>query len=110
MASRNVFLSSTSKGLLGHREAAYHAIEGLDGHHCVGMEDFGARVSAAVGGCRARVAEWDLLVCVLGLGYGSRPEGIAHPGSEGEYRAAVAEHKPVLVCLLAQLSWADEPG
>ena len=36
-----VFLSSTAKDLQAHRDAAYHAVEGLDGFHCVRMEDFG---------------------------------------------------------------------
>ena len=43
MARKTVFLSSTGKDLTEYREAAYKAIEGLDGYHCVRMEDFGAR-------------------------------------------------------------------
>jgi hypothetical protein len=42
MPSKIVFLSSTAKDLSAYREAVYRAIEGLDGYHCVRMEDFGA--------------------------------------------------------------------
>lgn len=31
MSPKTVFLSSTTRDLAEHREAAYHAIEGLDG-------------------------------------------------------------------------------
>lgn len=46
-AMRTVFLSSTSKDLESYREAAYRAIEGLDGYRCVRMEDFGSRDAVA---------------------------------------------------------------
>ena len=42
MPDKKAFLSSTGRDLTEHREAAYHAIEGLDGWHCVRMEDSGA--------------------------------------------------------------------
>lgn len=54
MSIKTVFLSSTSKDLTQYREAAYRAIERLDGYHCVRMEDFGARNWRADAFCRAK--------------------------------------------------------
>jgi uncharacterized protein DUF4062 len=42
-----VFLSSTSRDLDPYRQRATKAINGMDGYHCVAMENFGARDSSA---------------------------------------------------------------
>jgi Domain of unknown function (DUF4062) len=67
-----VFLSSTSKDLEQCREAAFRAIEGLHGYHCVRMEDFGSIDEAPDDFCRTKVGECDLFVCIAGPLYGSR--------------------------------------
>jgi hypothetical protein len=61
-----VFLSSTARDLQGHREAAFFAIQKMDGFHCVRMEDFGARDADADTFCRAKVAESDIYVGIVG--------------------------------------------
>jgi hypothetical protein len=38
------FLSSTSKDLEPYRQRAKEAINGIDGYHCVAMENFGAHI------------------------------------------------------------------
>lgn len=43
MSDKKAFLSSTGRDLAGYRDAAYHAIEGLAGWHCVWRENFGAQ-------------------------------------------------------------------
>jgi tetratricopeptide (TPR) repeat protein len=83
-----VFLSSTAKDLGDHREAAYRAIEGLDGFHCVRMEDFGARAWEGDAFCRAEVAKCGLFVGVLGHRYGSIPPGCEDSYTQREYNAA----------------------
>lgn len=96
-----VFLSSTSKDLKKCRDAAYDAIRGLDGYHCVRMEDFGSRDEAPDDVCRARVAECDVFICFAGPLYGSvTPAGSSY--TESEYQAAVAHSKPCLVFMTAE--------
>ncbi|HTR15202.1 MAG TPA: DUF4062 domain-containing protein, partial [Roseiarcus sp.] len=98
---RVVFLSSTSGDLRACRDAAYQAIEGLDGYHCVRMEDFGAIDRAPDDLCRAKVAECDLFVCIVGPLYGSRgPSGLSY--TEREFDAAVLANKPCLIFLTAE--------
>jgi hypothetical protein len=95
-----IFLSSTSKDLTQCREAAYHAIEGLHGYHCVRMEDFGSWDEAPDDFCRSKVAECDLFVCIAGPLYGSRsPAGQSY--TEREFEAAIEHTKPCLVFMTA---------
>lgn len=56
MPIKTVFLSSTAKDLAKYRDAVYQAIEGLDGYHCVRMEDFGARDWQADDFCQRQAA------------------------------------------------------
>ncbi|HYX24048.1 MAG TPA: DUF4062 domain-containing protein, partial [Thermoanaerobaculia bacterium] len=72
-AVRHVFLSSTAKDLGPYRDAVFRAISGLDGFHCVRMEDFGARDWEADDFCRAKVSECDVFVGLIGHLYGSSP-------------------------------------
>jgi hypothetical protein len=98
---QTVFLSSTSKDLAQAREAAFRAIEGLHGYHCVRMEDFGSWDEAPDDFCRAKVAESDLFICIVGPLYGSRtPAGPSY--TEREFDAAVTNKKPCLVFLTAE--------
>jgi hypothetical protein len=97
MSIRTVFLSSTAKDLSEYREASYHAIEGLDGFHCIRMEDFGARDWVSEEFCRAKVAECDIFVGIIGHLYGSCPEGSEKSYTEMEYDSAVRSGKPRLM-------------
>jgi hypothetical protein len=99
MTHRTVFLSSPDGPLAGYREAAYRAIEGLHGYHCVRMENFGALDWKADEFCRAKVAECDLFVGILGYRYGSCPEDSEKSYSEREYEAAIAAGIPRLMFL-----------
>jgi tetratricopeptide (TPR) repeat protein len=71
----NVFLSSSVKDLAPYREAAYRAIQGLEGYHCVRMEDFGAVDRQADDFCRGKIGECQLFVGIVGHLYGSCPAG-----------------------------------
>jgi hypothetical protein len=96
-----VFLSSTSKDLEQCREAAFRAIEGLHGYHCVRMEDFGSIDEAPDDFCRTKVGECDLFVCIAGPLYGSRsPAGASF--TEREFDAAILGKKPCLVFMTAE--------
>lgn len=96
-----IFLSSTSKDLTQCREAAFRAIEGLHGYHCVRMEDFGSIDEAPDDFCRAKVSECDVFVCMAGPLYGSRnPAGLSY--TEREFDAAVDHKKPCLVFMTAE--------
>ncbi|HEX3553088.1 MAG TPA: SUMF1/EgtB/PvdO family nonheme iron enzyme [Thermoanaerobaculia bacterium] len=96
-AVRNVFLSSTARDLGPYRDAVYKAISGLDGFHCVRMEDFGARDWEADDFCHAKVAECDVFVGLIGHLYGSSPPGSETSFTESEYEAAVAAKIPRLL-------------
>ncbi len=85
---RTVFLSSTGRDLSAHREAVYRAIHGLDGYHCIRMEDFGARDWQADDFCRAKVAACDLFVGIVGHVYGAHPEHSEQSYTEREFDAA----------------------
>lgn len=92
-----VFLSSTRAGLEAHREAAFRAIQRVEGCRCVRMEDFAAdpRPSAEV--CRERVARCDLFVGLVGPLYGSSPDDDPRSFTEIEHDAAVEAGRPCLV-------------
>ena len=94
---RKVFLSSTSKDLIEYREAVAKAIHGLDGYHCVRMEDFGARGLQALEFCRGKVRECELFVGILGLLYGSCPDGVKLSYTEDEYVTAMEAGIPRLM-------------
>ena len=96
-----IFLSSTSKDLAQCREAAYHAMEGLHGYHCVRMEDFGSWDEAPDDFCRAKVAECDLFVCIAGPLYGS-VSAAGQSYTEREFEAAIEHKKPCLVFMTAE--------
>ncbi len=96
---KTVFLSSTGRDLTAYRDAAYEAIEGLDGYHCIRMEDFGARNSDAEAFDQAAVDECDVFVGILGHCYGSCPEGTEQSYTEREYEAAIAANLPRLMFL-----------
>ncbi|MCJ7510051.1 MAG: DUF4062 domain-containing protein [Dehalococcoidia bacterium] len=102
MSVKTVFLSSTAKDLAEYREAAYHAIQRLDGWQCVWMEDFGARDWEVDEFCRAEVAKCDLLVGILGHLHGSCPPGSDQSFTEREYDAAVAGNLPRLMFMAAE--------
>jgi hypothetical protein len=91
---KTAFLSSTAKDLQEHRQAAYRAIQTLDGWKCVRMEDFGARDSQADDFCRKRVSECDVFVGILGHLYGSSPPGEPVSFTEREYQAAFSTNRP----------------
>jgi hypothetical protein len=83
--------------LAKHREVVIEAIEGLDGYHCVRMETFGARDRETDDFCRAKVAECDVFVGIVGHLHGSCPEGSGQSYTEREHDAAVAANKPRLM-------------
>jgi hypothetical protein len=90
-----VFLSSTTKDLQPARDSAFRAIQGLEGYHCVRMEDFGPVDDAPDDFCRAKVAECDLMVCIVGPLYGSQsPTGLSF--TEREFDAAIDARKTCL--------------
>ena len=94
---RKVFLSSTARDLGAYREAVFKAISGLDGYQCIRMEDFGARDAEADPFCRARVAECDVFVGLVGFLYGSGPAGSEVSFTQGEHEAAVEAGLPRLL-------------
>jgi hypothetical protein len=94
-----VFLSSTAKDLQRYRDAVHAAILGMDGYHCLRMEDFGARDWESDEFCREKVGECDVFVGLIGHLNGSTPKGKKRSYTEREYEAAKASGKPRLLFL-----------
>jgi hypothetical protein len=94
---RQVFLSSTARDLQEYRNAVFEAIQKCDGWHVVRMEDFGARAEMTDEFCRAKVAECDLFVGIVGHYFGSNPKGSKKSYTQQEYDAAVEINKPRLM-------------
>ncbi|MDQ2944939.1 MAG: DUF4062 domain-containing protein [Acidobacteriota bacterium] len=94
-----VFLSSVSSGLKEYRDAVYKAIEGLDGYHCVRMEDFGARSGTPYSVCLAKVGDCDSFVGIVGHEYGSIVPETDKSYCESEYDTAIESGKPALIFL-----------
>jgi Domain of unknown function (DUF4062) len=92
-----VFLSSVAKGLEEYREAVYQAIEGLDGYHCVRMENFGARNSRSLSVCLGKVRECDIFIGIVGSRYGSIAVETGKSFTESEYDEALRSNKKILM-------------
>lgn len=89
-----VFLSSSFADLAEHRRAAWLAIEAL-GHSVTAMESFGSSGDQPISVCLQRVAESDIVICLIATHYGSlTSEGISF--TEAEVRHAGALRVPVL--------------
>lgn len=88
-----IFLSSTYKDLVRHREAAAQAIERL-GQQGVRMEVFGARPDEASIACFGEIQDSDALVGIYGHRYGFIPQGQTRSITEQEFDFARAKEKP----------------
>ncbi len=94
---KKVFLSSTARDLQEYRDAVFAAIQACDDLRCVRMEDFGARAEMADEFCRAKVAECDVFVGIVGHYFGNSPKGSDKSYTQQEYDAAVETDRPRLM-------------
>ena len=99
---QQVFLSSTAKDLDAYRDKVAEAIHRLDGFNCIRMEEFGARELQADAFCRNTIADCAVAVFIVGLCYGSQPEGAEDSYTVREYAAAVSAGLACLVFLSAE--------
>jgi hypothetical protein len=85
--------------MIPYRDAAFETIKAF-GHQCVRMEDFPAEDYSAEQYCREQVRKCEIFVLILGLLYGSSPEGSEISYTEREFDAA-SEEPPItrLVCV-----------
>lgn len=88
-----IFLSSTYKDLIGHREVAARAIERL-GQQGIRMEVFGARPVEATNACLEEIADCDALIGIYAHRYGYVPCGQLKSITEQEYDFAMENNKP----------------
>jgi CheY-like chemotaxis protein len=88
-----IFLSSTYKDLIRHREAAAQAIERL-GQQGVRMEVFGARPDEASIACFGEIQDSDALVGIYAYRYGFIPQGQTRSITEQEFDFARTKEKP----------------
>jgi formylglycine-generating enzyme required for sulfatase activity len=97
--SKTAFLSSTGADLRPYREAAFLAIQKLDGWKCIRMEDFGGRSSDVDSFCRAKAKECVLFVGIIGHRFGEGPVEGEDSYTQREYHAAREAKKPILLYL-----------
>jgi hypothetical protein len=123
----NVFLSSTSKDLVAHRQMAKQAIADLDAFP-VAMEEFTADKANALKKCYDTVQKAEVFIGVYAHRYGfAPPSTMRYEASDGktlmgdgvtsitewEYRWAVERDIPMLLYVLAdseqwQPKWVDD--
>src|SRR4051794_11214933 len=94
---KRVFLSSTAKDLTLFRDAVHHAIQKLEGYHCIRMEDFTSQESNPSEYLQLLIPNCDLFIGLLGLCYGSRPPGAEKSYTETEYDTAQKHKIPRLM-------------
>lgn len=99
-----IFISSLISGFEQQRAAVRRAVTTLR-HDPVMAEEFGAQPNSPQVACLRGLRESDMVVLVLGEGYGFVPPGSALSATHQEYREA-RETKPVL----AFLQEGIEPG
>src|SRR5258706_1280664 len=90
-----IFVRSTYTDLIEERRAVELTIHRM-GDMYDGMEHFGSSPSLALVECLRRVAECDFMVVLLGLRYGSKPDGYEKSFTELEFEEAAKLEKPVL--------------
>lgn len=92
-----IFISSLITGFEQQRAAARRAVTTLR-HEAVMAEDFGAQPDSPQVACLRGLREADMVVLILGEGYGFVPPGSTLSATHQEYREA-RETKPVLAFL-----------
>jgi len=97
----SVFVSSTSKDLLGHRQAVRGVLERLNRIY-VGMEDFTPEAAAPAEMIRRRVVESESYLGILGMRYGFVDAGTGLSMTELEYQQAVASDKELFIFVMDQ--------
>jgi len=91
-----IFLSSTFSELIEERRAVESTIHRI-GDMYDGMEHFGSSPNIPLSECLRRVAECDFMVLLLGLSYGSKPDGYEKSFTELEFEEADKLGKAILV-------------
>ncbi len=106
--SITVFISSTSRDLLDHREAVAKALLNA-GYHPIDMANFMARPDGAVSACLKEVAESDLFVGIYAWRYGYIPEGAEVSITEQEFIEAERLNKPCFCFMVDETyDWPKE--
>jgi len=89
-----VFVSSTYDDLIDYREEVLRALTRCEKIYR-GMEFFGASSSTTLEHCLSQVEQSDLVICLLGTRYGSRPPGSHLSFTEHEISHAFEIKRPV---------------
>lgn len=106
--SISVFISSTYKDLVQHRESVRKACLNA-GYHPIGMEDFMAQPADPTTACLKEVEEADLFVGIYAWRYGNKPSASSISITEMEYDHAVKLGKPMFCFLVDEdYDWPDE--
>ena len=93
---KRVFISSTSRDLLKHREAVRDTVLTLE-MHPVMMEHFPAMDADAIAACKAKVLASDIFVGIYAHRYGYIPTGHMQSITEMEYDWAIEANLPIYI-------------
>jgi hypothetical protein len=96
-----VYLSSTYRDLIEHREAAYRALRQMR-HDVISMEDYGASDERPLERCLDDVSKCDVYTGVFAWRYGFVPEGRSAAITHLEYDHAGENGIPRLIFLAAE--------
>lgn len=103
-----VFISSTSKDLIPHREAVRDAVVKL-GMQPVMQEHFPAMDTNALQACQKKVLDCDLFIGIYAKRYGDTPAGNGQSITELEYEWAKAAALPQHIFILnPSYEWPHE--
>jgi CheY-like chemotaxis protein len=106
--SMKVFISSTYKDLVEHRNKAVEAVE-RSGLFSIKMERFGARTEDATTVCREEIDDADLFVGIYAHRYGYIPDDLGLSITEQEYLYASGKSKPTF-CFFVDYEYPWKPG
>lgn len=97
--NKQIFISSTYKDLIPHREIIWDMLLSLD-LNISGMEKFGARPEKPLETCLKEVEESDIFIGIIGMRYGSVDTKTGKSFTQLEYEKAVDLGLEVLVYMI----------
>ena len=97
--NKQVFISSTYKDLIPHREMIWDMLLSL-GINISGMEKFGARPEKPLETCLKEVEESDIFIGIIGMRYGSIDKESEKSFSQLEYEKAVDLNLEILIYII----------
>lgn len=94
-----VFIASPVDKLIDHRQSVLNAVDLLNNFKTLAMERFGAATDDPVTYCNKNIALSDIVVVIVGSGYGSIAPGTTKSFTHLEVDSARSSKKPIIAFL-----------